>query len=125
MIGEHFPTGPAWRHHGRMPAILAGLRMTDGNDCFDLAVSFEQRAPESNRLGADREPTDRGAEMQPGEDASFAVAHRGSQAMAVRMKMLPERCERCLDQGAILGCKWQSRRKWFSQPPRPPHRPPR
>ncbi len=121
VVGEHFAAGAAGRHDGGVRGLLVGLRLAECHNSGDGAVAFDQGAAQRGGFGADREPPDRGAEMDTGEDAAMAVAGGRGEAVAPGMEMPPQgRCG-SRDQRVVLGREGQAGER-FNQPLRAPRR---
>lgn len=104
MIDQHLAAGTARRDDRRLGCGLFRLRLADGDDGCDFAVTLDEGPADGDRLGTDRKPANRCAEMQAGEDVPAFVAHRRGETVALGMKMLPQLGDRRRDQAIVPGC---------------------
>ena len=120
MIEEHLAAGAAGRHDRDRPIDLVGLRMAHRHDGVDRAVTLEQRPAQRHRLGADRQPPHRRAEMQPGPDAPIQAADRRRDGVPERSVVPRQNVVRGGDQCMIGRGQAVIRGRRIIQPLRPP-----
>ena len=103
VIHEHLAAGATRRHHREFAIGLVRLRVTHGDHGIDPAAALQHRAAERHRLGTDRQPPHRGAEMQAGPDAPVLSADGCRHRVPERSVVPREHIVRRGDQGVIGG----------------------